>query len=264
MHRLQNEHVRLALTTDFGPRILHFGPRVGPNLLWVDDDDAVDDGEWHVYGGHRLWRAPEDVEKTYVPDNGKVRVEGDEHWAVARQAADRYGISKVLEIRLDGPGVRLVHALENRGLAPVEMAAWALTCMRPGGVAEVPQTKPQAHPDALLPDRRVTLWPYTDPSDPRIGWGRDTIRITQGDGEALKLGFWSPQAELSYVLDGWRFTKRAGWDPTAQYPDLGCNLEVWTNGQMLELETLSPLVTLQPGQAVTLWEQWTLAPERMG
>ncbi len=262
MHRLHNEHVRLALSTAFGPRILHFGPRVGPNLLWVDQDTPQDDGEWHVYGGHRLWRAPEDPDTTYEPDNAEVLVRGDERTAVVRQQPDRYGLGKVMEVRLDGPGVRLVHALENHGLGPVEIAAWAITCMAPGGVAEVPQPPARAHPDALLPDRRVTLWPYTDPADPRIGWARERVTIRQGGPDSLKVGFGNPLAELSYVVDGWRFTKRGAWDARAPYPDLGSNLEVYTNAQMLELETLSPLVTLQPGQAITLWEQWSLERER--
>jgi len=45
----------------------------------------------------------------------------------------------------------------------------------------------------------------------------------------------------------------------AVYPDLGSTVELFTNGDMLEVETLGPLITLEPGAAVTHTEIWTLA-----
>jgi hypothetical protein len=47
-------------------------------------------------------------------------------------------------------------------------------------------------------------------------------------------------------------------DPSAEYPDLGCNTEVFTNADMLELETLSPLTTLPPDGALEHTERWSL------
>ncbi|MGL4554687.1 MAG: hypothetical protein ACRC33_26270, partial [Gemmataceae bacterium] len=44
----------------------------------------------------------------------------------------------------------------------------------------------------------------------------------------------------------------------AAYPDRGCNVETFTDADMLEMETLSPLVTLAPGEAVTHAEAWSL------
>jgi len=46
--------------------------------------------------------------------------------------------------------------------------------------------------------------------------------------------------------------------PHAQYPDFGCNFELFTNAEFLELETLGPVVTLQPGQATHHTEHWWL------
>ena len=44
----------------------------------------------------------------------------------------------------------------------------------------------------------------------------------------------------------------------ARYPDFGCNFEVFTNPDFLELETLGPLVELQPGEVVEHVEHWWL------
>jgi hypothetical protein len=42
------------------------------------------------------------------------------------------------------------------------------------------------------------------------------------------------------------------------YPDFGCSTEVFTNADMLELETLSPLTKLQPDEALEHEERWHL------
>jgi hypothetical protein len=43
-----------------------------------------------------------------------------------------------------------------------------------------------------------------------------------------------------------------------EYPDFGCSVEIFTNAAMLEVETLGPLTTLEPGSAVEHIEQWSL------
>ncbi|HQQ00974.1 MAG TPA: hypothetical protein PLY86_21170, partial [bacterium] len=42
------------------------------------------------------------------------------------------------------------------------------------------------------------------------------------------------------------------------YPDMGCSLETFTNNEMLEFETLSPLWRILPGETVEHVEQWRL------
>jgi len=44
----------------------------------------------------------------------------------------------------------------------------------------------------------------------------------------------------------------------ATYPDRGCNLEIFTNSEMLELETLSPLKQLKRDETLEHIETWTL------
>jgi hypothetical protein len=44
-----------------------------------------------------------------------------------------------------------------------------------------------------------------------------------------------------------------------EYPDEGCSVEVYTNSKdlpYLEMEVLSPLVTLKPGEEYSTWEEW--------
>jgi hypothetical protein len=44
----------------------------------------------------------------------------------------------------------------------------------------------------------------------------------------------------------------------ATYPDFGSSVEVFTNAQMLELETLGPLTQLPPGESLSYVERWFL------
>ena len=45
----------------------------------------------------------------------------------------------------------------------------------------------------------------------------------------------------------------------AALPDMGSNFETFTKAAFQELETLGPLMTLEPGQSVTHTEYWFLA-----
>ncbi|MGB9809934.1 MAG: hypothetical protein ACPLSA_07860, partial [Caldanaerobacter sp.] len=44
----------------------------------------------------------------------------------------------------------------------------------------------------------------------------------------------------------------------ATYPDFGVSFETYTNDWMLEIETLSPLTKLKPGETVEHVEEWEL------
>ena len=47
-------------------------------------------------------------------------------------------------------------------------------------------------------------------------------------------------------------------DPGRTYPDFGSSFETFTNAEMLELETLGPLTTVESGKQVQLRERWSL------
>ena len=43
-----------------------------------------------------------------------------------------------------------------------------------------------------------------------------------------------------------------------EYPDYGCNVESYTDNKMLEIESLGPVVTIQPGACAELAENWEI------
>jgi len=54
------------------------------------------------------------------------------------------------------------------------------------------------------------------------------------------------------------FVKRFGWVEGATYPDGGVNFETFSNEDFLELESLGPLVALDPGASASHEERWEL------
>ncbi|MCS7065703.1 MAG: DUF4380 domain-containing protein, partial [Fimbriimonadales bacterium] len=170
------------------------------------------------------------------------------------------GIQKEMEIRWREGFVEIIHRLTNQNLWAIELAAWALSVMAPGGRAIIPQEPFRPHPEALLPVRPLALWAYTDMSDPRWRWGKRYIQLCQDPHipTPQKCGMLNRQGWMTYLLRGELFLKRFECLPEATYPDFGCNCEVFTNAEMLELETLSPLTRLEPGATLQHIERWSL------
>jgi len=265
-YRISNGIADLVVTTDVGPRIIRFGFTGQENEFaeYAEMAGLTGGGEWRIYGGHRLWVAPEDPPSTYAPDNDPVRFEdSDGAVRLTQPAPGGYAIEKAIEVRLsdDAAEVRVSHTLCNLGPAPVTIAPWALSVMAPGGRATVPLPPRATHGDGnLLPASAIGLWAYTDMTDSRWQWGRDSITLDQDARAATpqKAGFAVPDGWCAYDRAGHRFTKRFAYDPGARYPDFGCNVELYTDARMLELETLGPLCDLQPGGSTEHTETWEL------
>lgn len=263
--RLSDGTTELIVTTDVGPRIIRYGFVGGQNFMKEYPAQLGKRGgtSWRIFGGHRLWTAPEERKRTYAPDNTPVEWSWKKQVLTVRKPADEStGIAKEMRIRFDEGGyVHIRHRITNDGRRAVECAPWALTVMAPGGEAVFPMEPFAPHPKALLPVRSLVLWSYTDMSDPRWTWGRRDIRLRQDAGakSPQKVGFLSRQGWMAYLLNREVFIKRHPFIPGAVYPDMGCNVETFTNDEMLELESLGPMINLLPGRHAEHAEQWRLA-----
>jgi hypothetical protein len=128
-----------------------------------------------------------------------------------------------------------------------------------GGTAIIPLPEKRPHTDQLTPDFPLVLWPYTDLADPRFRFTSRYITVTQDTSmPATKLGLASSQAWAGYLLHGKLFVKYFDYMPEATYPDFGCNFEVFSNEEILEIESIGPLTSLAPGESVEHVETWRL------
>jgi len=255
---LQGAGSSVVVTTSVGPRVLGLVGDEG-NLMAVLPDlglDRPDGGRFAFIGGHRLWAAPEVPGVTYQPDDRPCAAVELDGGARVDAPTDAAGLAKAISIGPAADGWTVDHEIRNESDRPVTVAAWAITQLRPGGTATLPLPSRGPGPQA---DRALVLWPYTDPTDPRIAVARDAVTVrSEPGGPALKIGVAPGDGALSYRIDGQLFEKRIDIDPEAAHADLGAALQVYVCDDFCELETLGPLRTLEPGETVTHRERWTL------
>uniref|UniRef100_A0A7V4TI39 Uncharacterized protein n=1 Tax=Candidatus Caldatribacterium saccharofermentans TaxID=1454753 RepID=A0A7V4TI39_9BACT len=263
--RITNGTVEVVVTTDIGPRILVLRFVNEKNLFRVLEEECGICGgnEWHLFGGHRLWHAPEARPRSYSPDNDPVAFTPKERGGIFTQRVEALtGIEKEIEVVMDDEGNHLtvIHRLTNRGVWPVELAPWALSVMERGGIAIIPQEPYQSWSENLLPVRSLALWGYTDMSDPRWLWGKRYVTLRQDPEKTSpqKAGFGNRLGWGAYFLEGYLFVKYTPYLRGALYPDMGSSFEIYTDHRFLELETLGPLVRLEPGETVEHQEDWFL------
>ena len=259
--RIANEHAEPIVTLDVGPRVISYCHLPGgKNVLKTSAEELGTGGEDHFVGrgGHRLWLAPEN-ERTYLPDN--VPVTSELLPDGVRLESFAGAIKKELTITLaaETSAVTLAHRATNTGTEPTTLATWGITVMEPGGLEIIPRPPLGEHPRDLLPNRMLVLWPYTDTSDDRWRWGREFITLRQtAHTPPTKLGLRHRTGWVGYLMRSALFIKTVHFEEGASYPDFGCNFETFSNAQMLELETLSPLRTLAPGESAGHTEAWRL------
>jgi hypothetical protein len=267
---LSNGNLSLLVTQSVGPRILALRVGESDNLFAELPGVSLDfpgEENYYFYGGHRLWHAPEDPIRTYLPDNQPVTVEAAAGGALVKQATEaETGLQKSMRITLapDKNRVEVKHVLRNDGIWPVTCAVWAITQFKMGGVALLPQYTGLTNQNITLPNRQITLWPYADITSPYITWGNDLILIhadLETAEQAVKLGYPNPRGWLAYLVEGHLFVKRAEYKPEAHYFDFESSSEVYSNDKFLELETLGPITTIDPGGTANHVETWEIYPD---
>jgi hypothetical protein len=275
-YRLANGRIEAAVLTAVGPRIIELKAAGGKNLFYVRDAEAGGQGEaeWIFRGGWRLWIAPEQRATTYALDNAPAKAEvlGNGTLRVSGPPQPEAGIQKVIEVSLDAaePCLHLVSRIRNVSAQPLTYAAWSLSVMRPGGRAFVPlDVGPLEAFDAT---RMLRLWSYAELTDPRYRFADRLVEIDHANvrpaaagqtgrrDDESKIGVDSSQGWAAYLLDGTLYLKRFPHAPAAQYPDGGSTIEIYSSAEFLEVEQLSPLTALQPGEEIVFPEDWWVFP----
>ena len=265
--KISNGDAEVVVSLDFGPRILSYALDGGENILGWHPEAAVntDLGTWHPYGGHRLWVAPENMPRSYAPDNEKVDyLVEDETSALFSRPADAAGFEKQFRVRFaeKGTGISIEHKVTNAANEARECAAWAITIMRPGGEVIIPNEPFAPYgPEHLLPVRSMALWSYTDFTDPRYTFEKDAIRLRVDDQiqPQQKFGVLNKQGWAGYACQDLLFKKKFDLNADASYPDFNCNSETYVAGNYVEIETLSPLQWLEQGESIEYEETWELS-----
>jgi hypothetical protein len=258
---VENQYLQLESLAN-SARIVRFSLK-GKSNLFADLGHApmqTPFGDYYFRGGHRLWHAPEAMPRTYIPDNEGATVRNIADGIRIEMPPESWThIAKSIEIRLnpDRREVILQHELCNEGAWTVELAPWALTMFRLGGVGIFPQPVGKVDDAGLLSNRRLLLWPYTRIEDPRLILRDDFLLVYASSSlPPIKFGYFNPQGWLGYWVDGVLFVKRFDALADTQYPDHNCNSEIYCNDQFIELESLGPIQVIRPAQTIHHSELW--------
>ncbi len=263
-YRLSNGEVELIVTSDVGPRIIRYGFEGGQNLFVELEEDLGQTGgdNWRLYGGSRLWVGPEDPVYSYGADNDPVQIEISGSRLVAQAPVEHTGVQKAIAVELsdEGSAVRVVYTLANRTIWPLRVATWVLTMMAPGGAGITTLPPRGTHPEVLAPTNPLVVFAFTNMADPRWTWLEKYIVLQQDplNADPEKIGLFNPATRGAYLLNGELFVKKFAAFPEEEYPDMGSSYETFTNERFLEIETLGPVRTLQPGESIDHVEEWSL------
>lgn len=270
---ISNGVIEALVTIDLGPRIISFGFKNGQNFMSDTRSDytpltdkAYTDlfGEnkgWENFGGHRIWVSPESYPETYTPDDCPVDYTITDKGAIFTPVPDTpVGICKTLEIVMDDDdaNIQVKMSVKNISGKEKEFAIWALSVCGKDGTLIVPMN---TNDTGLLPNRQITVWPYTDMRDGRIYWGKKYITVKQDRNATcpVKLGFDLNCGTAYYVKGEDILYKRYSTNhPDGVYPDGGCSFETYTNDVMLEFETLGELKKVAADETVEHTEYWSL------
>lgn len=269
---IANGKIRTLVTLDLGPRIIFFGFADGQNimcdnreLLGGRTDDSYESlfgagKKWENLGGHRIWAAPEEWPLTYTPDDLPVSYEKTESGAVFTcEASKNAGFEKTLQISMDSAEAQMKvdMTLKNISDNSRECGIWALSVSATGGTLVLPMNNDDT---VLLPNRVISVWPYTDIKDNRYTLSDKYAVIKNTSQEKpMKLGFDLKRGNSYYFVAGDVFRKEfATFHGDKPYFDNGCSFETYNCDKFIEIETLGPAETVAPGEKIKHTEVWSL------
>lgn len=261
---IENDAAALAVTIEFGPRVIFFARKGRENVMLEDPNkefnvDVEGYGTWYNRGGHRLWVAPELLPETYFPDNAPVEYKVDGDTVTFTPPATPMGkqLETALKLDADKAVVEVTQRITNLSDKEADFALWSITGLCAGGTAVIPMCTRKS---GYLPNRVMSLWDYSDIADPRFKLTNEYARIRQDKfmPGPFKAGFNVEDGFAAYAVNEQIFVKCFGDYQFVEYPDYSCNFEMYTNHQFLECEILGEKRKYQPGETTEVKETWHL------
>ena len=267
--KISNGKIEFLVTCDIGPRILELKLCSDESVFFYDENDTIngadsdfssygDLGTWHIYGGHRLWASPEKEIRTSYPDNSPISVKETEDGVIITgncQVNNNIQVEMTVKFIADSK-ISIEHQITNKNAYSIEIAAWPITVMNYGGFMAVKMIDENT---GLLPNRSMSLWPYAKMNDKRVYFGEKyiTLKADKDTTQAFKFGIRTDSGYAAYFRNKTMFIKRFELDDSI-CPDYDCNYESYTCGEMLEMESLSPLTVLEYNEFVIHNESFEL------
>ncbi|MDO4939468.1 MAG: hypothetical protein Q4E54_05840 [Lachnospiraceae bacterium] len=261
---LTDGKTEIGCALDFGIRVSHLSVAGMENICYEQPADCSDglvtDGGWKLYGGHRIWNTPED-DTCYCPDNDPIEYELLEDGVLLKQEEEPWRrIEKELKIRFLTDGrIEVTNLIRNMSDNPVDTAAWGVNTLS-GGDVEVDFIPAEVVPGE--PGRLVSLWGDTSITDERLTWSRNHLSAKYIPiPDYFKIGMYTKSGIATYTNKGQKFDLMFGTEHFGNYPDNGCNYELYMNKAFIEMESLGEVKHLSKGECVTHTEYWRITKQ---
>lgn len=258
---LTDGKTEIGCALEFGIRVSHLSVHGMENIYYEQPEDCSDglitDDGWKLYGGHRIWNTPED-DTCNCPDNDPVEYELLEDGVILKQKEEPWRhIEKELKIRFLPDGrIEVTNLIRNMSDEAIDSAAWGVNTLS-GGDVEVDYIP--AEVVAGVPGRFVSLWGLTNIADERITWTREHLSAKYKPvPDYFKLGMYTKAGIASYTNKGQKFELMFGTEHFGNYPDNGCNFELFMHRYFIEMESLGKVMHLSKGECATHTEYWKI------
>ncbi len=257
---IENKDIKIKVPLDYGIRIAYLSYKDSENLFFVHPSDMTDlstDEGWRVLGGHRVWIAPESP-KNYMPETQPIFYEVKDDKVILTQNEDTWlEVIKSVEIEFVNDNcVQVTNVIKNVSDKTRQFSVWGVTTMAGGGIEYIPL---KYRDDGYDPLHRISMWDYTSLGDERVKYERELITLThKPTSKKYKIGVGHPAGPVKYINKGVVFEKIYDIKETSKYPDGDVSFETFMCDYMLEVESLSPLYTVNKNESVKHVEKWLL------
>lgn len=288
--RLTNGLVTAVVVPAIGGRIMEY--KLGDHpFLWVnpaelgklyDPPQTEQERTWHNYGGSKVWPAPQ-ANWEGPPDplgsnldsgqwTGEIvasRDQAAEIRMVSPEDKQVTGLQITRQVKLFAGTTKLLvtDTFKNVTDKPITWSIWTVTQV-PGSLSTDKYNEESRIYFPLNPSSKHEkgFWRAMEMDQPG---GPEQFQVID-EGKLMqvsyhnklgKIGADSVAGWIAHVdeLHDYAFVKRFDVSTVADYPHGGATVEVYTNGgdlSYMEVEVLSPMRTLQPGEESTFAQEW--------
>jgi len=271
-YRITNGIVEVIAVPRIG-RIMLYRFLDGENVLWDNPDwsgklrSDAPKGVWANFGGDKVWPAPQNewadvMGRRWPPDEAfdggifsfEVLPDGIR---LTSPVSPHYGARVIRELHLSPDSSRLLigQKVEKLGPPVTDMIIWSVTQIKTPDLALMPLNPKSEFPEGFK------LLGGGEVEETYRSRREDLLLIRRHPEKATKVGADSPAGWLASFHGDLLFMQRCSFYPKAEYPDGGCNIEIYTNPDPLkyvELELLSPIHRPKKGESFAFDISWQL------
>ncbi len=266
---ISNDFARIIINASAGGRIMVY-ERHGINLIYEDSSqdgklltsylaEGFDpDGGRFDYGQELITR---DIHAQTYMGSWTAKISGQLSLEITSQPDHRLGIlsTRVFSLDLNSPGLKITQTMRNISGSETSYFFWGRTLVKPGGKLFIP-----LNPESRFPEkwgRYIWGMPVifeSDPGDPGVKVKDLIFSLVPAKARNQKYGTDSHAGWMAYGIDGKLFVKKYGFSETQEYAEhYGQTNVFYTNRTLFaEMEPISPLARLNPGEEYSYTEDW--------